>query len=352
MPFLMVREDITRMETDAIVSSASPDLSGGGGADAAIRHAAGEGLLAECSRIGSCAVGEAKLTGGYQLQSRYVIHTVCPVWTDEKAAAALRSCYRAALSLAKAQGCESIAFPLLGAGACGCPTKTAMAIAMDEIARFLEDAEMLVYLVVFDQEAHCRGRERFPDLCAYIRDHEVVKTQQLFARGVPLASRDIPVIAEAAAAAPAMVKKSKKPSGMLRKTYHAETAECDPDLLQKLHAKDESFSEMLLRLIDERGMTDAQVYKKANIDRRLFSKIRSDAGYQPKKQTVLAFAIALELELPETEKLLRRAGFVLSDSLQFDLIVKYFIERHRFNIFEINEALFAFDQVLIGSTGA
>ncbi len=346
MPFLMVRNDITRMETDAIVSSASPDLSGGGGADAAIRHAAGEGILEECRRIGSCAVGEAKLTAGYQLQSRYVIHTVCPVWTEDGAAASLRSCYRSSLSLAKARGCESVAFPLLGAGACGCPTETAMAIAMNEIARFLESAEMLVYLVVFDREASLRGRERFPELCEYIRDHEAVETQQLYSRGAPLAPRSAVMEAEVSAAAPAVVK---KPMGMLKKTFHAERAECAPSLLEKLRTKDESFSEMLLRLIDESGMTDAQVYKKANIDRRLFSKIRSDAGYQPKKQTVLAFAIALELELPETEQLLRRAGFVLSDSLPFDLIVKYFIERHCFNIFEINEALFAFDQVLIGS---
>lgn len=342
MPLAIVRNDITKMAVDAIVNAADPSLLGGGGVDGAIHSAAGAGLLAECRALGGCEVGQAKLTGGYRLPAKYVIHTVGPVYRDGRQGERelLASCYRESLALARARGFASVAFPLISAGAFGYPRAEALRVAIDEIGAFLLENEMQVYLVVFDGESYAISEKLFSDIKEYIDDrYAQAHTDMRRERG----RRD----ACAPFAMGASRAKKYEPEPLSFEMCEAGTKPPHGDLNDRLRRLDESFSEMLLRKIDESGMTDAQCYKRANIDRKLFSKIRSDAAYKPSKPTALAFAIALHLSLAETEELLRKAGFALSHSNKFDIIIEYFISHGNYNIFEINEALFAFDQSLL-----
>ena len=325
MPLSIVRNDITTMKVDAIVNAANESLLGGGGVDGAIHRAAGPDLLKECRTLGGCKTGEAKLTRGYRLPAKFVIHTVGPIWHGgghgerEK----LVSAYRTSLALALEQGCETVAFPLISAGAYGYPKDQALKVAVDTIGDFLLAHDMTVYLVIFDRAAYTIGGKLFADIAAYIDDRYVdAHTDGRETRRRQMAMASMPMAA---------------PVGAV-----------PPSLDEALGRLDESFSQMLLRKIDERGMTDAQCYKKANIDRKLFSKIRSDVHYRPSKPTAAAFAVALELSLEEARELLGRAGFAFSHASKFDIIVEYFIARQNYNIFEINEALFAFDQSLLG----
>lgn len=343
MPFSIVLGDITKLTADAIVNAANNSLLGGGGVDGAIHRAAGPRLLEECRTLGGCETGEAKLTGAYDLPAKYVIHTVGPVWRGGNSGerALLYSCYRNSLKLAQEHGCESVAFPLISAGVYGYPADKARAVATQAIKDHLAEHDIDVKLVIFNRSDFRLDDRLYNNLCSYLGEGESEKKvkKSLF-RGKeackPAAEPSNMFGAVPMAAASAMMADA--------------FALCDEEvsLEEYMKAKDESFSQALLRLIDRSGMTDVQAYRAANIDRKLFSKIRSDNDYKPKKQTALAFAIALHLSLPETEELLAKAGYSLSDSLKFDRIVKYFIINGRYNIFDINEALFAFDQTLIG----
>lgn len=334
MPLQIIRNDITKMKVDAIVNAANSSLLGGGGVDGSIHRAAGPELLAECKALGGCETGSAKITKGYRLPCKYVIHAVGPRWRDgnHREREKLVSCYRTSLALAKAHGCETVAFPLISSGIYGYPKDQALKVAIDTISDFLLGNDMTVYIVIFDRTAYQIGEKLFSDIAAYIDDnyvdeHTDSRSERL--RRMQMLS-DEPVESSFSAPPPSMA---------------ASTKTLDDALAQI----DESFSEMLLRKIDEKGMTDAQCYKKANIDRKLFSKIRSDRLYKPSKATALAFAIALELPLDETKEMLMKAGFALSHSNKFDIIIEYFIENENYNVFEINEALFAFDQSLLGA---
>lgn len=330
MPLQIVRNDITKMNVDAIVNAANSSLLGGGGVDGAIHAAAEPKLLQECRTLGGCETGDAKITGAYRLPCKYIIHAVGPVWQGgqfhEKEL--LESCYRTSLELAKIHKCESIAFPLISSGIYGYPKDQALKVAMDVVRDFLFENEMQIYLVIFDKTAYQISEKLFADIEEYIDDNYVDAHADYRRESMRMNMPMRPLM-----------------------QYDVCESKClmTEDLDSKLKQIDESFAEMLLRKIDERGMTDAECYKKANIDRKLFSKIRSNPQYKPSKPTAIAFAIALELSFEETEDMLRKAGFALSNSNKFDIIIEYFISLGNYNIYEINEALFAFDQSLLGA---
>lgn len=324
MPIKVIRQDITKMKVDAVVNAANSSLLGGGGVDGAIHAAAGPKLLEECRKLHGCKTGQAKITKGYNLPCKYIIHTVGPIYEDGKhnEEELLKSCYRNSLKLAKEYNCESIAFPLISSGIYGYPKDEALKVAIDTIADFILDNDILAYIVVFDKKAFRISNKLFSDINEYIDDNYVDERTDLC--------------------------RSIKTNEIVGTSY-LEDAVCESaTLIDELENLDESFSEMLLRKIDEKGLKDPEVYKKANIDRKLFSKIRSDKYYKPSKITALALCIALELSLDETLDMLNKAGFTLSHASKFDVIVEYFIKNHKYNIYEINNALFEYDQKIIG----
>ncbi len=354
MPLDFIRGDITKLAVDAIVDAANNSLLGGGGVDGAIHRAAGSGLLEECRKLNGCETGHAKLTKGYKLPAKHVIHTVGPIWYggNQNEPELLRSCYEECLKIAAENDFGSIAFPLISAGAYGYPKDEALRIAVDTCSEFLTEHDMEITIVIFDRASFDIGK-KFYDIQAFIDDNYVDENGlDNVRRGTFFGAA--PEKKESRKAVPRLLSALGRDKRDLKSGSAFELPEecCDSigeTLDERLSVIDESFSEMLLRKIDERGITDAECYKKANIDRKLFSKIRSNRDYHPKKNTAVAFAIALELDISETRELLMKAGFALSHSNRFDIIIEYFIERGDYRIYEINEALFKFDQVLLGS---
>ena len=354
MPFELIRNDITKMNVDAIVNAANRSLLGGGGVDGAIHQAAGPGLLEECRTLGGCETGEAKITKGYRLPARYVIHTVGPVWHGGRCGEKelLSACYRHSMELAVKYDCESIAFPMISAGAYGYPNDQAMAVAVETITGFLMDHDLMVYLVVFGHASFLTGKKLFRDVQEYIDD--VYAERHLFRRTENArkqlwredrkAAEDLDSELSMQSVSPVCADGAYQDS----QTPKA-AAGAAPDWETILKKTDKGFSEALIDLIDKRGITDAQCYKKANVDRKLFSKIHSNPSYQPSKPTVFAFAVALELSLSETRSLLNKAGFSLSRSSKFDILMEYFITHRIYNVFDINEVLFEYDLPLLGS---
>ncbi len=342
MPFTIVRQDVTKMKVDAIVNAANTDLQMGGGVCGAIFKAAGAAQLqAACDKLAPIKTGEAVITPGFNLRAKFVIHAAGPVyrqWNKEQNEQHLRAAYTNSLKRAIENKCESIAFPLISSGIYGYPKDEALQVATSAIQDFLTNHDLDVTLVVFDKSTFTISRELIGAVESYIDEHYVV-AHQIKRRQL------LDVEREALNEADEDVSKYNEPifEEILAPLIGA-LAPLD-DLVGDL---DEPFSQMLLRLIDAKEMTDVEVYRLANLDRKLFSKIRSNKGYMPSKRTAIALAVALELSLDETDDLLERAGYALSHAVKFDVIVEYFITNGKYDVFEINEVLFEYDQPLLG----
>lgn len=363
MPFLIVRDDIARVSADAIVNAANTRLQAGGGVCGALFAAAGAAdMQAACDAIGGCPTGSAVSTPAFALDATWVIHAAGPIWRGGLSGEreALRSCYRSVFAEAERLGARSVAYPLISAGIYGFPVDEALAIAREETEAFLRVHEdVSVTLVMFDRATVRAGGELFDEIDEYIDDEYVEASPYMRRRAERLAVE----VRDAAApdgladgAAPGGLADSAAPEAFAaafggEAVCAALSAAAPRELDDLLSNLDASFSETLLALIDERGMTDAEVYHRANLSRQLFSKIRSNRAYRPTKQTAVALAVALELDPRQTQDLLGRAGLALSRSSKFDVIVRFFLERGVHDVFRINEALFAYDQPLLGSMG-
>lgn len=366
MPLKIVRNDIAKVVADAIVCPTNHKMLPNGGADAAIYRAAGHELWQARKVLGGCEVGEAKATPGFNLPCRYVIHTVGPQWQGGNSGeeAALRACYRACLEKAAALLCETLAIPLIASGTYGYPKDRVLKLAIREISDFLFEHEMTVYLVVFDKTAYQFSRKLFADITSYIDDNyeQTQLRNEPDARRVYSQSRESDfdgmlqlfrlkeecteeAIRDDGGAEEIRQRPMTPPSAP--RPLAKPTPSMSLDAFLKEH--EDAFPVALSKLIDRKGMSDAACYKKSNVSKKTFWKIMNQKDYRPSKNTVLCFAIGLELTLPETLDLLKTVGFTLSHSEPFDLIIEYFIQKGNYDIFEINEALFEFDQPCLGN---
>ena len=346
MPLQIIRQDITKMQVDAIVNTTNEEMVGYSGVDLAVHEGAGPDLDKECARIAPLGLGTAKLTKGYNLAAKYIIHTSGPTWRGglNGESIILKSCYTESLKLAVANGCESVAFPLISSGTYGYPKDQVLKFAIQVITEFLLEHELTVYLCVFDRSSYEFSKKIFSEISEiidddYVEDYEendFLTLEEL--ESVFLTEEIIQKDRNNTASSKSLAPQRKKVSSIEGKTLH-----------EYMQSTDKSFANKLFDLIDERGMTDVECYKKANVDKKTFSKIKCNPQtYKPSKQTAVAFAIALRLNLDETQDLLASAGLILSRSFKFDKIIRYFIQKCVYDIFEINEALFEFDQVLLG----
>ena len=363
MLFQIIRNDITKVKADAIVNTANPRPVIGSGTDSAIYAAAGEKeLLAERKKIGDITPGQAVATPAFNLSAKYIIHTVGPAWVDGNHGErdTLRSCYANSLNLAANLSCESVAFPMIATGVYGFPKDEALNIALSEIGKFLLTHDMEVILVVFDRKALELSESLVGDIEEYIDEHSVSRIRQReYGGGVSNRRRRMEeermLAAQERRFMDAMPESEEIADAMAEMSIAPPMAEAAsfPDVSGKsldevLGEKEDTFQQRLFRLIDASGMDDVTVYKKANIDRKVFSRIRCKEDYKPKKKTAVAFAIALELDMPTMLDLLSRAEIAFSPSSKFDLIVSYFITNRNYDIFEINAALFKYGQPILG----
>lgn len=371
MPFKIIRNDITRVEADAIVNTANPEPRYTGGTDAAIYKAAGaEDLLAERRKIGRIAPGEAAVTSAFRLPAKYIIHTVGPEWIDGRHGEydILRSCYRKSLHLADQLGCESIAFPLIATGVYGFPKDQALEIALSVIREYLEGSDLDVILVVFGRGSYQIAAGLTEQIEEYIDENYVAEQtdeeygelaeefsgelsgarRKLWRRGRSGSNVFLDAARSGGVEAPTADEASMASPKEAEEAANYAPKQKKASLEDAVNNLGESFQARLLRMIDERGMSDPEVYKRANVDRKLFSKIRCSEDYIPKKKTIVALAIALRLNMDDTRDLLASAGLMLTNNSKADVIVSFCIENGIYDIFEVNALLFKFRQPIFG----
>ena len=353
MAFQIIRDDITKVSADAVVNTANPQPTYAAGTDSAIYKAAGaDRLLEERKKIGDIETGHVAVTPAFDLDAKYIIHTVGPAWIDGNHGEreAVRSCYSESLKKARELGCESIAFPLIATGVYGFPKDEALQIAISVFSEFLTSEDMKIILVVFDTEAFVLSGKVFDGIDAYIDDNYVEEKSDEeygFKKLHGLLSRRN--LDTARSVADSAFEDAEEPiSASFVGSAMASKALAPRSLDDVIAQVSETWQQSLFRLIDDKGYDEVEVYKRANVDRKLFSKIRSNVSYQPKKITVIAFALALKLNLDETKDFLGRAGYALSPGSLFDVIVKYFIEQEVFDTYTINLALFDHGQPCLG----
>ena len=332
MGVTFVREDITNMNVDTIVNSANINLNGGGGVDGAIHAAAGEELNAYCAALGGCEVGEAKLSPGFNLPAKYIIHTVGPVWRGgafhEKTL--LASCYLRSLELALNHHCKSIAFPVISAGAYDYPYEQAMQIAYDTCKLFLNRKQVTldIFIVLYQGPENLIGKKNKIEQLQHSEHENFLRVAEYITNHYyPVRDDDYFDLIDAVddAAGPSVPEKQ-------RAAKRARKIEIEFPIA-------ETFSQMLLRLMKEHNMTAPELYNEACVDRKLFSKIKNNDNYQPKKYIAVSFALALQLSLVDTKKLLESAGYALSRSNFKDLVIASCIEQNIRSVWGVNEML-------------
>lgn len=360
MPLQIIRQDITQMNVDAIVNTTNEEMVGYSGVDYAVHQGAGPELDAECEKIRPLFLGEAKVTKGYNLDCKYIIHTSGPVWHggDNGEQEILESCYKSSLMAAVEYGCETVAFPLISSGVYFYPKDRVLKTAVSVISEFLFEHELTVYLCVFDKKSYSFSKKLFADIKEFIDDEYVGKHDDGTIAAIEREESrfaSYPFLNSDAMYSPDIADEDNNEDydaiPICKSIFPYEYSEkaSDESLHEYLKSMDKSFAFKLFDLIDKRGMTDVECYKKANVDKKTFSKIKCNPDtYKPSKQTAIAFAIALKLNLEETQDLLASAGLTLSQSFTFDKIIRYFIQKEIYDVFEINEALFEFDQMLLG----
>lgn len=361
MGFYIISGDITKQNTDAIVNAANTELLPGGGVCGAIYKAAGPNLLAATESMASIKTGEAVITKGFDLPAKYIIHAAGPIWhggsVGEKAL--LYAAYANSLKVAKENHVSSIAFPLISSGIYGYPKVAAYEVAKEAITDFLKQNDMAIYLVLFGTKDLPFGEpqaiktyiEKHLVTTNYGRDEEILqiqnikdakeKEEMINAREEAL---QYSTFEQASPLPPKKRKKlaSKKTAGLVNEPALSPSADFQDFSLA------DSFSVALIKRIDQDNHTDVEIYKKANMDRKLFNKIKNNKDYQPKKITAVALVLALELSLRDSQDLLQRAGYALSPSSLFDVIIRYFIEHEIYDIYQVNQVLFEYQQPLLG----